>query len=86
MSVTHACCTRHPICFHSLPYAPPRHRAPRPRPDRYVPLFGGAAYDPSLERPDPVPFEEQLRGLEEVVRAGKVGEGKGCGAGQRPGR
>lgn len=41
-------------------------------PDRYVPLFGGAAYDPSLERPDPVPFEEQLQGLEEVVRAGKV--------------
>lgn len=61
-----------PRIYNSLLYTPSRHRAPRSRPDRYVPLFGGAAYDPSLERPDPVPFEEQLQGLEEVVRAGKV--------------
>ena len=43
------------------------------RPDRYVPLFGAAAYDPANERPDDTPFEEQLRGLEEVIKAGKVG-------------
>ncbi|KAJ9522733.1 hypothetical protein QJQ45_019856 [Haematococcus lacustris] len=41
-------------------------------PDRYVPLFGGPSYDPSQQRPDDVPFEEQLRGLEEVIKAGKV--------------
>ncbi|KXZ41733.1 hypothetical protein GPECTOR_301g817 [Gonium pectorale] len=41
-------------------------------PDRYVPLFGSGAYDPKNERPDSVPFEEQLRALEEVVKAGKV--------------
>ena len=26
----------------------------------------------NLERPDDVPFEEQLRGLEAVIKAGKV--------------
>jgi aryl-alcohol dehydrogenase-like predicted oxidoreductase len=41
-------------------------------PDRYVPLFGAASYDASLERPDDVPFEEQLRALQKVVDAGKV--------------
>ncbi|GLI63769.1 hypothetical protein VaNZ11_006844 [Volvox africanus] len=41
-------------------------------PDRYVPLFGMGPYDPKNERPDTVPFEEQLRGLEEVIKAGKV--------------
>lgn len=41
-------------------------------PDRYVPLFGAASYDVSLERPDDVPFDEQLRGLEKVIEAGKV--------------
>ena len=41
-------------------------------PDRYVHLFGAASYDASLERPDDVPFEEQLRGLEKVIQAGKV--------------
>ncbi|GFR52902.1 hypothetical protein Agub_g15546 [Astrephomene gubernaculifera] len=41
-------------------------------PDRYVPLFGSGPYDVGQERPDAVPFEEQLRALEEVVRAGKV--------------
>ncbi|EIE26615.1 Aldo/keto reductase [Coccomyxa subellipsoidea C-169] len=40
-------------------------------PDRYVPLFGAAAYDPVNERED-VPFEEQLKALEKVVKAGKV--------------
>lgn len=41
-------------------------------PDRYVPLFGAPAYDVANERPDDIPFEEQLRGLETVVKAGKV--------------
>ncbi|GBF92777.1 aldo keto reductase [Raphidocelis subcapitata] len=41
-------------------------------PDRYVPLFGAAAYDIANEREGDVSFEEQLRGLEEVVKAGKV--------------
>lgn len=40
-------------------------------PDRYVPLFGAPPYDASLER-DSIPFEDQLRALEEVVKAGKV--------------
>ena len=44
-------------------------------PDRYVPLFGAAAYDVANEREGDIPFEEQLRGLEEVVKAGKVGLG-----------
>jgi hypothetical protein len=43
------------------------------RPDRYVPLFGASPYDVAQERPDDVPFDEQLRGLERVVKAGKVG-------------
>lgn len=30
------------------------------------------AYDLKLERKDDVPFEEQLRGFEEVIKAGKV--------------
>lgn len=41
-------------------------------PDRYVSLFGATAYDMNQERPDAVPFEEQLRGLENVIKAGKV--------------
>jgi aryl-alcohol dehydrogenase-like predicted oxidoreductase len=43
-------------------------------PDRYVALFGAGAYDINNERaPDDfIPFEEQLRGLEKVVQAGKV--------------
>lgn len=40
-------------------------------PDRYVSLFGGAAYDPSQER-DAVPFEEQLGAFADLVAAGKV--------------
>jgi hypothetical protein len=61
------------------PRAPPRRTAPHLThtkihwPDRYVPLFGAPAYDIANERPDDVPFEEQLRGLEQVVKAGKVG-------------
>ncbi|KAG1677342.1 hypothetical protein FOA52_010721 [Chlamydomonas sp. UWO 241] len=41
-------------------------------PDRYVPMFGAAPYDIKNERADDVPFEEQLLGLEKVVKAGKV--------------
>lgn len=40
-------------------------------PDRYVPLFGAPSYDAANER-EAVPFEEQLAGLEAVIRAGKV--------------
>jgi aryl-alcohol dehydrogenase-like predicted oxidoreductase len=40
-------------------------------PDRYVPSFGGWAYDPAQERPT-VPIEVQLEALGEVVKAGKV--------------
>lgn len=42
------------------------------RPDRYVPLFGAGAYDIANERQGDIPFEDQLRGLEEVIKAGKV--------------
>lgn len=41
-------------------------------PDRYVPLFGMSSYDKKFERQEDVPFDEQLRGLEEVIKAGKV--------------
>lgn len=41
-------------------------------PDRYVPLFGAGPYNPKQRRSDDVPFEEQLRGLERVIKAGKV--------------
>eukprot|EP00197_Chlamydomonas_leiostraca_P005555 CAMPEP_0202867978 /NCGR_PEP_ID=MMETSP1391-20130828/9902_1 /ASSEMBLY_ACC=CAM_ASM_000867 /TAXON_ID=1034604 /ORGANISM="Chlamydomonas leiostraca, Strain SAG 11-49" /LENGTH=386 /DNA_ID=CAMNT_0049548071 /DNA_START=29 /DNA_END=1189 /DNA_ORIENTATION=- len=41
-------------------------------PDRYVPLFGGGAYDAAQERQGDVPFEEQLQGMEDVIKAGKV--------------
>jgi len=41
-------------------------------PDRYVPLFGAKSYDVTLERPDDIPFQEQLRALQKVVDAGKV--------------
>jgi aryl-alcohol dehydrogenase-like predicted oxidoreductase len=41
-------------------------------PDRYVPLFGAAPYDAALARADAVPFDEQLRALQDVVAAGKV--------------
>lgn len=37
-----------------------------------MPLFGGGAYDIANEREGDVPFEEQLRGLEDVIKAGKV--------------
>lgn len=40
-------------------------------PDRYVPLFGASGYDVANEREE-VPFEEQLRGMEAVIKAGKV--------------
>ena len=41
-------------------------------PDRYVQLFGEAMYDVNQVRSDDVPFEEQLRGMENVIKAGKV--------------
>lgn len=44
-----------------------------------MPLFGAAAYDPANERPDDVPIEEQLRGLEAVIKAGKVQGGMAAG-------
>jgi aryl-alcohol dehydrogenase (NADP+) len=40
-------------------------------PDRYVPIFGEVEYQPAKERTT-TPIEEQLRALEDVVRAGKV--------------
>ena len=40
-------------------------------PDRYMPLFGAGTYDVANERED-IPFEEQLRALDNVVKAGKV--------------
>ena len=40
-------------------------------PDRYVPLFGQARYEPDQER-DAVPFEEQLQALHKLVQEGKV--------------
>lgn len=40
-------------------------------PDRYVPLFGQAGYDPTQCR-EYVPFEEQLEGLQSVIKQGKV--------------
>jgi aryl-alcohol dehydrogenase-like predicted oxidoreductase len=42
-------------------------------PDRYVPLFGAPAYDAANERQGDISFEEQLKGLERVITAGKVG-------------
>lgn len=41
-------------------------------PDRYVPLFGSRPYNVELERQGDVSFEEQLKGLEKVIQAGKV--------------
>jgi aryl-alcohol dehydrogenase-like predicted oxidoreductase len=40
-------------------------------PDRYVPSFGKAFYDPAQERPT-VPIDEQLDALHAVIQAGKV--------------
>lgn len=40
-------------------------------PDRYVPLFGAAAYDESLEI-DSVPFEEQLQAMDTLLKQGKI--------------
>ncbi len=41
----------------------------------YVPLFGAPAYDIKNEREGDIPFEEQLRGLENVIKQGKVCRG-----------
>ena len=43
-------------------------------PDRYLPLFGSGVYDGKNEREDDVSFEEQLKGLEKVIKAGKVSQ------------
>lgn len=40
-------------------------------PDRYVPLFGSGSYNGS-EHSDSVPFDEQLRGVQNVIEQGKV--------------
>jgi len=40
----------------------------------YVPLFGAPSYDIKNEREGDVPFEEQLRGIENVIKQGKVCE------------
>ena len=52
-------------------------------PDRYVPLFGAPPYDIKNER-EFVPFEEQLRGMEDVIKAGKVGGDVHTEIGTRP--
>lgn len=44
-------------------------------PDRYVPLFGGDAYDQTLER-EYVSFEEQLRALDDLRKQGKIRHGE----------
>jgi len=41
-------------------------------PDRYVPLFGAGVYDVKNEREGDIPFEEQLKALEKVIKQGKV--------------
>lgn len=41
-------------------------------PDRYLPLFGSGVYDAKNEREGDVSFEEQLKGLEKVIKDGKV--------------
>ncbi|MDY7015269.1 MAG: aldo/keto reductase, partial [Cyanobacteriota bacterium] len=40
-------------------------------PDRYVPLFGSAPYDPANER-DTVPITEQLEAFADFIKAGKI--------------
>jgi aryl-alcohol dehydrogenase-like predicted oxidoreductase len=40
-------------------------------PDRYVPMFGGIAYDVNQEHPSE-PIEKQLEALAELVKSGKV--------------
>lgn len=39
-----------------------------------MPLFGAASYDKANEREGDMAFEEQLKGMEQVVKAGKVGD------------
>jgi aryl-alcohol dehydrogenase-like predicted oxidoreductase len=41
-------------------------------PDRYVPLYGAAAYQPELEREDSVSIMEQLEVIGELMKAGKI--------------
>lgn len=41
-------------------------------PDRYVPMFGSADFDPDKVTDDAIPFEEQLSTMQELVDSGKV--------------
>ena len=41
-------------------------------PERYVPMHGAPEYQHALERPEAVPIIEQLRVVDELMRAGKV--------------
>ena len=41
-------------------------------PERWVPSFGKFKYDPSQRREDSVGFEEQLEGLQDIIKEGKV--------------
>eukprot|EP00982_Pelagococcus_subviridis_P012947 31203-Pelagococcus_subviridis.AAC.4 len=41
-------------------------------PDRYVSLFGASPYDVANVNDDDVPFEEQLRAFDDLIRQGKV--------------
>mmetsp|Transcript_23246 Transcript_23246/g.57713 ORF Transcript_23246/g.57713 Transcript_23246/m.57713 type:complete len:261 (+) Transcript_23246:3-785(+) len=41
-------------------------------PDRYVPLFGKTKYRRELERKDAVPIMETLRGVKQLLDAGKI--------------
>lgn len=41
-------------------------------PDRYVPMFGPRAYDPSMERADKITFNETVSAIHDLIKAGKV--------------
>lgn len=41
-------------------------------PDRYVPGFGTCVYDPSKERPNPIPIEETIMAMADLIKEGKI--------------
>ena len=41
-------------------------------PDRYVPLWGAPGYDYTLERENSISIEEQLEGLNSLIKSGKI--------------
>eukprot|EP00918_Siedleckia_nematoides_P043691 GHVU01095534.1.p1 GENE.GHVU01095534.1~~GHVU01095534.1.p1 ORF type:complete len:392 (+),score=61.52 GHVU01095534.1:78-1178(+) len=41
-------------------------------PDRYAPIFGSLAYDPSKERPGSIPFKEIVSSIKTLIDAGKI--------------